>query len=150
MPFPTKAVPRSHPVHATSQPEPAANPSDLPSTAPDRPRSAPPTREGGPSGRYSRCLPETTRGWPMKPYALGRGEGEAIWMFDSLDTIKADVEHTRGGFTVVEFLDFEGSSVPLHVNDSWDTGFYVLDGEYTFAIEDDMVAASSGAWLFVP
>lgn len=86
----------------------------------------------------------------MKPYALGREEGEAIWMFDSLDTIKADVEHTGGGFTVVEFLDFEGSSVPLHVNDSWDTGFYILDGEYTFVIEDDSVAASPGAWLFVP
>jgi hypothetical protein len=24
----------------------------------------------------------------------------------------------------VEFLDFEGSSVPLHVNDRWDSGFY--------------------------
>jgi quercetin dioxygenase-like cupin family protein len=86
----------------------------------------------------------------MKPYALGREEGEAIWMFDSLDTIKADVEHTRGGFTVVEFLDFEGSSVPLHVNDRWDTGFYILDGEYTFAIADDTLAASPGTWLFVP
>lgn len=86
----------------------------------------------------------------MKPYALGREEGEAIWMFDSLDTIKADVEHTGGGFTVVEFLDFEGSSVPLHVNDSWDRGFYILDGDYTFVIGDDTVAASAGAWLFVP
>jgi hypothetical protein len=51
----------------------------------------------------------------MKPYVLGREQGEAIWMFDSLDTIKADAERT-GGFSVVEFLDFEGSSVPLHVN----------------------------------
>jgi hypothetical protein len=34
-----------------------------------------------------------------------------------LDTIKADAEGTGGGFTVVEFLDFEGSSVPVHVND---------------------------------
>jgi hypothetical protein len=28
----------------------------------------------------------------MKPYALGAEQGEAIWMFDSLDTIKADAE----------------------------------------------------------
>jgi hypothetical protein len=73
----------------------------------------------------------------MKPYALGSDEGEAIWMFDSLDTIKAGAEQTGGGFAVVEFLDFEGSSVPLHVNDRWDTGFYILDGAYTFAIADD-------------
>jgi hypothetical protein len=56
----------------------------------------------------------------MKPYVLGREAGEAIWMFDALDTIKADAERTGGGFSVVEFLDFEGSSVPLQVNDRWD------------------------------
>jgi quercetin dioxygenase-like cupin family protein len=86
----------------------------------------------------------------MKPYALGPELGEAIWMFDSLDTIKADAERTGGGFTVVEFLDFEGSSVPLHANDRWDPGFYVLEGEYSFVIADETVAASSGSWLYVP
>jgi hypothetical protein len=28
----------------------------------------------------------------MKPYSLDRNAGEAIWMFDALDTIKADAE----------------------------------------------------------
>lgn len=86
----------------------------------------------------------------MKPYSLDHEEGDAIWMFDALDTIKADADQTGGGFTVVEFLDFEGSSVPLHINDRWDRGFYVLDGEYLFVIGDDAVAASSGTWVFVP
>ena len=72
----------------------------------------------------------------MEPYVLGHEEGEAIWMFDALDTIKADAERTGGGLTVVEFLDFEGSSVPLHVNDRWDVGFYILDGRYRFVIVD--------------
>jgi hypothetical protein len=36
----------------------------------------------------------------MKPYVLGRGEGEAIWMFDSLDTIKADAERTGSDCSV--------------------------------------------------
>jgi mannose-6-phosphate isomerase-like protein (cupin superfamily) len=86
----------------------------------------------------------------MKPYVLGREEGEVIWMFDALDTIRADAERTGGGFSVVEFLDFEGSSVPLHVNDRWDMGFYVLEGEYTFVIADETVAASVGWWVYVP
>ena len=81
---------------------------------------------------------------------LGREEGEAIWMLDAQDTIKADAERTGGGFSVVEFLDFEGSSVPLHVNDRWGTGFYVLEGEYSFVIADEMVAASVGWWVYVP
>jgi hypothetical protein len=77
---------------------------------------------------------------------LGREEGQAIWMLDAQDTIKADAERTGGGFSVVEFLDFEGSSVPLHVNDRWGTGFCVLEGAYSFVIADETVAASVGWW----
>jgi hypothetical protein len=82
----------------------------------------------------------------MRPYVLGREEGQAIWMLDAQDTIKADAERTGGGFSVVEFLDFEGSSVPLHVNDRWGTGFCVLEGAYSFVIADETVAASVGWW----
>jgi quercetin dioxygenase-like cupin family protein len=57
---------------------------------------------------------------------------------------------TGGRFGVVEFLDFDGSSVPLHVNERWDRGFYILDGEYTFVIGDETVAGPPGTWIFVP
>jgi quercetin dioxygenase-like cupin family protein len=95
-------------------------------------------------------MSEVTEEVAIKPYLLAREEGDALWMFDSLDTIKADSEQTGGSFAVVEFLDFEDSSVPLHVNDRWDRGFYILDGEYTFVIGDDAVAAKRGTWIFVP
>ena len=72
----------------------------------------------------------------MKPYTLGRHEGDAIWMFDSLDTIKADADHSGGSFSLFEFLDFKGPAVPLHINDGWDSGFYILEGRYTFVIKD--------------
>jgi hypothetical protein len=39
----------------------------------------------------------------MKAYALDRAKGEAIWMFDALDTIKADADGTGGGFSVSSF-----------------------------------------------
>lgn len=86
----------------------------------------------------------------MEPYSLDREEGDAIWMFDALDTIKADADQTGGGFSVIEFLDFEGSSVPMHVNARWDRGFYILDGEYTFVIGQNSLSASRGAWVFIP
>jgi mannose-6-phosphate isomerase-like protein (cupin superfamily) len=86
----------------------------------------------------------------MKPYVLRPDQGEAIWMFDSLDTIKADADQTEGGFTVVEFVDFEGSSVPTHINDRWDRGFFIVEGEYMFAIGDESVLASPGTWIFIP
>lgn len=86
----------------------------------------------------------------MNPYWLCRGEGEQIWMFDALDTIKASTDHTDGSFTLFEFFDFQGSAVPLHLNDRWDRGFYVLQGEYIFVVGDENISASPGAWVFVP
>jgi mannose-6-phosphate isomerase-like protein (cupin superfamily) len=86
----------------------------------------------------------------MKPYSLARDEGDAIWMFDALDTIKADADQTGGGLSAVEFLDFEGSSVPVHVNDPWDRSFYILDGDYRFVIAEDTITVSLGGWVFVP
>jgi quercetin dioxygenase-like cupin family protein len=86
----------------------------------------------------------------MDPYSLAGDEGEAVWMFDALDTIKASSAHTEGSFTIMEFLDFEGSTVPLHQNQSWDRGFYLLEGDYTFFVDDKTIAASSGSWVFVP
>ena len=71
-------------------------------------------------------------------------------MFDALDTIKADADQTGGGLSAVEFLDFEGSSVPLHVNERWDRSFYILEGDYRFVIGEDTITVSFGAWVFVP
>lgn len=34
--------------------------------------------------------------------------------------------------------------------DRWDTGFYILEGEYSFVIADETVAASFGSWVYVP
>jgi mannose-6-phosphate isomerase-like protein (cupin superfamily) len=86
----------------------------------------------------------------MNPYWLAREEGDAIWMFDSLDTIKADADQTGGGLSAVEFLDFEGSSVPLHVNERWDRSFYILEGDYRFVIGEETITVSASAWVFVP
>ena len=86
----------------------------------------------------------------MKPYTLAPEEGEAIWMFDALDTIKADADQTAGALCAVEVLDFEGSSVPLHVKHTRDGGFYILAGDYTFVIAEEIVAGSPGTWIFVP
>lgn len=85
-----------------------------------------------------------------KPYALAPGAGEALWMFDSLDTIKAGVAETAGNFSVIESLEFEGSGPPLHVHDREDRGFYVLEGDFTFFIADQAYPAPTGTWIFAP
>jgi quercetin dioxygenase-like cupin family protein len=86
----------------------------------------------------------------MNPYSLASDEGEALWVFDALDTIKASADQTGESFTIVEFLDQQGSTVSLHVNETWDRGFYVLEGDYTFVVDNETFTGSSGSWVFVP
>ena len=86
----------------------------------------------------------------MRAYSLDPGAGEAIWMFDSLDRVKADATHTDGSFSLVEFHDSEGSAVPVHVHERFDRGFFVTEGSYTFVVDDARRSVSAGGWVFVP
>ena len=86
----------------------------------------------------------------MKSYVLDRDDGEAWWMFDSLDTIKADSDQTSDAFGVVEFLEFKGSGPPLHVHHRCEQGFYVLEGDLSFRLAGQRTRAGKGSWIFVP
>ena len=59
-------------------------------------------------------------------------------------------EETRGHGSIVEIHSgpsFPGP--PLHVHD-FDEAFYVLSGELTFRVEDDLFTKRAGALAFVP
>jgi len=77
----------------------------------------------------------------MKPYWLHRNEGEALWMVDVLDTIKAGADQTGNSFALVETSNSQGTGPPLHVHDRFDRGLYVLEGEYTVVVGDDSLVA---------
>jgi quercetin dioxygenase-like cupin family protein len=81
--------------------------------------------------------------------SLPPGGGDALWMFDSLDTIKASSEQTDGRFAVVEFLEFEGSGPPTHVH-ARTVGIYVLEGNVTFSIGGERTEAVTGSWICAP
>ena len=86
----------------------------------------------------------------MKPYWLHRNEGEALWMVDVLDTIKAGADQIGNSFALVEMINSQGTGPPLHVHDRFDRGLYVLEGEYTVVVGDDSIVAKVGTWIFVP
>lgn len=85
----------------------------------------------------------------MKATTLPPDGGEALWMFDSLDTIKANSKQTDGRFAVVEFLGFEGSGPPTHVH-ARTVGIYLLEGEVTFSIGGELTEAVTGSWICAP
>ena len=86
----------------------------------------------------------------LQPYSLAAGEGDARWVLGELDAIKATAQHTAGTFGVKESRAPKGSGPPLHVHEHEDEACYVLEGEVTFLVGDNVVPASRGAFVYLP
>jgi quercetin dioxygenase-like cupin family protein len=86
----------------------------------------------------------------LTPIALGPGDGESIWAFGTLGTIKASAATTDGRVAVIEQLGGRGSGSPLHVHHREDEWFYVIEGELTFAIGGEVTVAPAGSFVYGP
>jgi quercetin dioxygenase-like cupin family protein len=95
------------------------------------------------------ALLNAEEGAASRTFAHDPGEGEALWWFGTLATIKATAEQTGGQYTLVEILAPEGEGV-LHVHHFEDEGFYILEGELTFYVGDQTIKAQPGSFLFGP
>ena len=92
-----------------------------------------------------------TRSTPqLAPIALAPEEGEALWAFGFLATLKASRETTDGRVAVIEHLGPRGAGSPLHVHHREDEWFYVLDGELTFWVGGEVVNAPAGSFVYGP
>jgi quercetin dioxygenase-like cupin family protein len=80
------------------------------------------------------------------PYLLEEGEGEVIRWFGATLTVKASGPH----FDVAVTTELSGSEPPLHVHASDDEALYVLDGRLTVFAGDEIFAAETGAFVFLP
>ena len=66
-------------------------------------------------------------------------------------TAQVKVEPGAADFSVFEQQVPPGTPpVPLHVHDSYDEAFYMLDGEMSFAVGGTPGIARAGAFVFVP
>jgi quercetin dioxygenase-like cupin family protein len=86
----------------------------------------------------------------LAPIARRAGEGEHLWFFGGLTTIKADGAGTGGRVTVTEQLAPRGGGSPLHVHHNEDEWFYVLEGELTLWVAGTTIVAGPGAFVFGP
>lgn len=83
-------------------------------------------------------------------YALRADEGEALWFFGSLATIKAAEEDTAGAFTLAEFVNPPGFSPPVHVHHDEDEAFYILGGAAEFHCGERSWTVGPGDFLLLP
>jgi quercetin dioxygenase-like cupin family protein len=86
----------------------------------------------------------------IRPYALAREEGSAIWFLGALTFVKATGESTGGTFGLIEQLIPAGFASPYHVHHSDDEAFYVLEGQLTFVCDGQKVNAGPGSYVFGP
>jgi quercetin dioxygenase-like cupin family protein len=85
------------------------------------------------------------------PYALGEGEGEALWFFGSLMLFKVSSGQTGGPFSLCDQRGRRGMATPLHRQPADDETFVVLEGELRFFLGDGPpVAAGAGTTVHVP
>ena len=54
------------------------------------------------------------------------------------------------GLAVIDEVVADGFGPALHIHDTFDEGFYVLAGELTFKVHDDVVTGGPGAFIWVP
>ncbi len=86
----------------------------------------------------------------LTPISHGPGEGDHVWFFGGLTTIKADGAGTAGRVMVTEQLAPRGSGSPLHVHHREDEWFYVLEGELTLWVGGTTIVAPAGAFVYGP
>jgi quercetin dioxygenase-like cupin family protein len=87
---------------------------------------------------------------PPRPYVVGPGEGERTEFLGHTFTFKAGAADTAGAFSVIEIVQRRGGEPPLHVHHREDEAFYLLGGEMTFHVGDERLAATIGAFVFLP
>jgi quercetin dioxygenase-like cupin family protein len=83
-------------------------------------------------------------------YVLEATEGEALWFADSLVSYKTTGNETRGGMTVAEVRAPRGAGSPRHRHELEDEAWYVLSGELTFWLGDEVRTVGAGTFVFGP
>lgn len=84
------------------------------------------------------------------PYALHPEQGESLWFFGGLLTVKASGEQTGGSCALAEETRASGLPTPLHRQPNEDETFFVLEGELLVHIEGEEHSAGPGSMVFVP
>ena len=83
----------------------------------------------------------------MHSGVLAAGEGRSIWVAGDRYTIKASGTDTAGAFALIEALVPPGGGPPPHIHHREDEAFFLLEGELTFHVDGQNIAAAVGAWI---
>jgi quercetin dioxygenase-like cupin family protein len=75
---------------------------------------------------------------------------EQLWFLDTLHTVRVRHDQGEDGISVMETLAPHGDSPPLHVHQTEDETFHVLEGELRLRAGDTEVRIGAGETLLAP
>jgi quercetin dioxygenase-like cupin family protein len=86
----------------------------------------------------------------LLPIAVSEGEGEARWWMGCLAVFKLTAADTDGQMSIIEILEAPHAEAPRHVHEREDEGFWILEGEATFEVGEQIIHRRAGDFLFGP
>ena len=86
----------------------------------------------------------------LAPFARTPAPDNSVWYFGHLFSILAEAADTGGLFSAMEILVWRGGEPPMHVHHAEDEAFYVLGGEFTFHVGDEVLPAPAGTLAYLP
>jgi quercetin dioxygenase-like cupin family protein len=87
---------------------------------------------------------------PSKPFAVSLSDAPAYWSLGELLTIVATAEQTGSAFSLMHERLPRGAEPPPHVHRREDEAFFLLDGDLTVRVGDQVFTASTGSFVFCP
>jgi mannose-6-phosphate isomerase-like protein (cupin superfamily) len=78
------------------------------------------------------------------------GQGPSYYLDQNLYTFKAVGEETGGAYTLFEMIVAPGGGSPLHRHNEEDESFYVQEGEIEFQLDDRILVATAGTFIYSP
>jgi len=84
------------------------------------------------------------------PFAVNTREAPAYLSAGELIIVLAGADQTGGAFGLMESVMAKGDEPPPHVHHREDESFFVLEGDLTVRVGDDVFSASPGAFVFCP
>ena len=82
----------------------------------------------------------------MKAVVVRPGEGRRV---GNVEFLARSADTPRFNLAVIEIQPHRGGP-PIHAHAGEDDSFYILEGELTFTVEDEVVVAGAGTFVLVP